>query len=52
MDITLDQIESREQRLATTRVDPLVIAGWKLMVLVSVGLVVLPGGAGLRRPTC
>ena len=46
MDITLDQIESTAQRLATTRVDPLVIAGWKLMVLVSVGLVVLLAGLG------
>ena len=46
MDITPDQVESTAQRLATTRVDPLVIAGWKLMVLVSVGLVVLLAGLG------
>lgn len=46
MDITPDQIESTAQRFATTRVDPLVIAGWKLMVLVSVGLVVLLAGLG------
>ena len=46
MDITLEQIESTVQRLATTRVDPLVIAGWKLMVLISVGLVVLLAGLG------
>ena len=46
MDITLEQIESTAQRLATTRVDPLVIAGWKLMVLISVGLVVLLAGLG------
>ena len=46
MDITLDQIESAEQRLAAARVDPLVIAGWKLMVLISVGLIVLLSGIG------
>ena len=44
MDITPDQIESMGQRLANTRVDPLVIAGWKLMVLVSVGLIILLAG--------
>ncbi len=46
MDITPDQVESAGQRLAAARVDPLVIAGWKLMVLISVGLIVLLAGIG------
>ena len=39
MDIDPSQIESTELRLAQTRVDPLIIAGWKLMVLISVAFI-------------
>ena len=35
------QLHFKEQRLLSTRIDPLVTAGWKLMVLISVGVIVV-----------
>ena len=49
MDITPDQIESTAQRLATTRVDPLVIAGMEADGAGVGRAGGAPGGAGLRR---
>jgi ABC-type antimicrobial peptide transport system permease subunit len=35
------QLHFKEQRLLSTRIDPLITAGWKLMVLISVGVIVV-----------
>ena len=43
---TMSQVKDRESLLASLRLDPLVTAGWKAMVVLSIGVIVFTAGLG------
>ena len=40
------QVHDKEQKLLESRIDPLVTAGWRVMVLISVGIIIFVAGLG------